>query len=91
MKSAYEIAMEKLNAASAPPRKLTEAQKARLADIEAAFDARIAETNLSYDEKMSAAAPEQQEALGRERVAEIASLEEKREVEKESVWSEGVG
>jgi len=42
MKSAYELAMERL-ARDAPPVKLTDEQRARIADIDQRFQAKIAE------------------------------------------------
>jgi hypothetical protein len=42
MKSAYELAMERLEKA-APTQKLTEAQKADIADIESLYQSKIAE------------------------------------------------
>jgi hypothetical protein len=42
MKSAYEKAMERLNAAS-PPRQLSDEEKAEISDIETHAAARIAE------------------------------------------------
>ena len=42
MKSAYELAMERLEQ-SAPQKKLTDEQKAQIAEIESKFKAKIAE------------------------------------------------
>jgi len=46
MKSAYELAMERLNQQS-PSIKLTDKQKAQLAEIDSKFNARIAERELT--------------------------------------------
>ena len=45
MKTAYELAMERLNK-SAPTLKLTEEQKARIAELESRFKAKIAEQEI---------------------------------------------
>lgn len=46
MKSAYELAMERLNKQS-PTIKLTDKQKAQLAEIDSKFNAKIAERELT--------------------------------------------
>lgn len=88
MKSAYEIAMEKLNAASGPLKALSQDQKKRVAEIDKAYDAKIAETKLSYDEKIAAATLETRQGLEDEMTFELARWEEKREKETKVVWSE---
>jgi len=88
MKSAYERAMEKMDAASGPSRKLNDEQRARIAEIDNKYDARIAETNLNYDEKIGSATFETIEGIRAELAADHARLEEKREDEKQSVWDE---
>lgn len=88
MKSAYEIAMEKMKAASGPQKKLTGAQKKRVAEIEKKYSARVAETKLSFDTRIVGAPPEEQEKIQAELVSEMARIEEKRESEKDKVWKE---
>ncbi len=88
MKSAYEIAMEKLNKAAGPTRKLSEAQKKRMADIDASYDARIAEARLSREQKMAVADPAEREEIQKQLTEEIGRLEEQREREKEAIWNE---
>jgi hypothetical protein len=51
MKSAYELAMERLEK-SAPTIALTDAQKAQLAEIDSTFKARIAEKQLFLQDKI---------------------------------------
>lgn len=46
MKSAYELAMERLNKQS-PPVKLTGEQKAKIAELEARYRARLAEREIA--------------------------------------------
>ncbi|MCH8203513.1 MAG: hypothetical protein IID09_00025 [Candidatus Hydrogenedentes bacterium] len=91
MKSAYEIAMEKLDAASGPVKTLSDEQKEQVAEIDKSCDAKIAETKLTFDEKLAAAPPEKVEELQQELASELARLEEKRETEKESFWNETQG
>ncbi len=88
MKTAYELAMERLEKASGPTRKLSNAQKARIAEIEKIYDAKIAETKLASESEMLSA--DSMEALNkfRQGLADaIASIEERREKEKEAVWN----
>ena len=88
MKSAYEIAMEKMNAASGPVKTLSDEQKERVAGIDKTYDAKIAETRLTFDDKLAAAPPEEQPDTQQQLASELARLEEKREKEKEDVWNE---
>jgi len=88
MKTAYELAMERLEKASGPTRKLSNAQKARIAEIEKIYDAKIAETKLAGESEMLSA--DSMEVLNkfRQGLADaIASIEERREKEKEAVWN----
>ncbi len=91
MKSAYEIAMERLRAESGPDKKLSDAQRAEIASIENKYKARIAEANLNFDQRIAAAPHADRAKVQQERVDEIARLESKREAEKESVWNEAAG
>lgn len=86
MKSAYELAMERLEAESGPTKKLTDEQKEQIAEIERKFDARVAEVKLEFDAKFGTADFESQPLLQDQLVHELASLEEKREQQKEAVW-----
>lgn len=89
MKSAYEIAMERLAKESGPVRSLTDAQRARIADINATYDAKAAEVRLQYDTKLNAIATADEAHLLQAQLAdELASLESRREREKEAVWNE---
>jgi L-amino acid N-acyltransferase YncA len=88
MKTAYELAMERLEKASGPTRKLSNAQKARIAEIEKIYDAKIAETKLaSESEMLSADSMEALNQLKQGLADAIASIEERREKEKEAVWN----
>ncbi len=89
MKSAYEIALERLAQETGPAKSLTAAQKMRLADIENKYAAKLAEARLRYEGKLSACASwEEAERLKREMAGEVQSMEEKREREKDAVWEE---
>jgi hypothetical protein len=57
MKSAYELAMERLQK-QAPARKLTAAQKAEIAEIEANAKAKVAEQELFLRDKIASAVAE---------------------------------
>ncbi|NJM55481.1 MAG: hypothetical protein HC841_05820 [Verrucomicrobiae bacterium] len=86
MKSAYELAMERLNKQS-PSVKLTAAQKAEIAEAEKITRAKIAGLELALKDEMNALAEKQdveamhaaeQRFLGEKRKLE-AKLEERRE------------
>jgi len=90
IKSAYDLAMEKL-AAKLPPtgRKLTRAQKAKLARLNSVFTAKIAERELELKPKI-AAAQANGDAEGAQKLeetlrSEIAKLRNRLEAEKEAV------
>lgn len=55
MKSAYELAMERLNKAS-PTVKLTHQQKKQIAELESRYAAKIAEREIALKGEMDAAA-----------------------------------
>ena len=92
MKSAYELAMERL-AKSQPAKTLTEAQKAEIADLESLYKSRIAEREIRFREEIAAAeaAGELEKAeTGRQQLAaEKAKLEEEKEYKKERVRNGG--
>lgn len=86
MKSAYEIAMSRLEK-SEPTRKLTEEQKAQLAEIDSEINAKIAERKLFLEDRIAQSADDLQalEELRRQLALELARLEESRESRKEAV------
>lgn len=85
MKSAYELAMERLNKQS-PVEKLTAAQKKEINELASRYQAKIAELELVFSPKLAAAAAAGDteardlltEELGRERRKLQAQLEEKK-------------
>ncbi len=86
MKSAYEIAMEKMLAETRPTRKLSDEEKKRCAEIDKTYGARIAETELLFESRIAEASSADVDGLNKEMASEIARLEEARETEKEKIW-----
>ena len=88
MKSAYELAMERL-AKSQPLVKLTDEQKKQLAEIDSTFKARIAEKELFLKGEMqkaqTAAKFEELESLEKQLATEIKRLQEDCEAKKEKL------
>ena len=82
MKSAFELAMERLG--GGPIKQYTSEQKEQLAEIDREFDARIAQVKLS-SVAAEGETPEQCQAREEGTAAEIRRLEEKREERKESL------
>jgi septin family protein len=88
MKTAYELAMERLNQA-APVTKLTDAQKKQLAELDTQYAAKIAGREIALKDeiaKTSAAGDaEKVEALQQQLVKERKSLQAELEEKKEQV------
>ncbi|HVS53626.1 MAG TPA: hypothetical protein VHD62_14825 [Opitutaceae bacterium] len=90
MKSAYELAMERLaksDPASATP--LTAEQKSRLAEIDRVYKGKLAEREIflrkQLDEALAAQKLEDAEKIKQQLASERARLDEEREDEKERV------
>ena len=89
MKSAYERAMEKLEASSGPLKSLTDEQRARVAEIDSRFDAREAQSRLNFDDRIAQAATVQEVVALREELAhELQRITSEREQAKEAIWAE---
>ncbi len=88
MKSAFELAMERLEKDSGPTRKLTDGQKARIAEIDKKYDAKAAEARLDYDNCLASAPPSEMESVRNKLAEALASIEDSRERDKERVWNE---
>ena len=92
MKSAYELAMERLNKTS-PTIKLTTAQKEALAELDSQYAAKIAERELALKDQIAqAAASGESEKVGQleqQLVSERRKLQADLEVKKEAVRSGG--
>jgi hypothetical protein len=86
MKSAYELAMERLNK-TAPPVKLTDEQRKQLAELDSKYAAKVAEREIFLKGEMDKAAgkgewdamEQFQQQLVRDRKSLNAELEEKKE------------
>jgi hypothetical protein len=86
MKSAYELAMERLNKAT-PSVKLTETQKAAIAELETRYKAKVAEREIGLQDEISKAGAagnfeevvKLQQQLADEKKKLQADLEEKKE------------
>lgn len=90
MKSAYELAMERLKSAdpdAAVP--LTAEQKERLAELDARYKAKIAERDIflrkALEETIAKGDAEEAEKVRQQMINERVRLEEEREAEKERV------
>lgn len=90
MKSAYELAMERLaksDPSSTAP--LTAEQKSRLAEIDRVFQGKLAEREIflkkQLDEAFAAQKPDDIEKIKKQLVSERTRLDEEREEEKERV------
>lgn len=88
MKSAYELAMERLEKQS-PSAKLTAAQKTEIAEIESNAKAKVAEQELFLKDKIAEAAAtgkyEDVEQLEKQLAHEIRRINEDAEEKKEKV------
>jgi len=93
MKTAYELALERLNK-SAPSVKLTDRQKQELAELDKKYAAKIAEREIALNAEIARAADdvEKEEWVREQLVTEPrklqAELEEKKERVRQSVKSE---
>ena len=89
MKSAYELAMSRLEQA-APVQKLTTAQKKLMAEVDNEITAKIAEKKVFLEGEMAKTVdnPQARDELRRQLALEIARLEEKREDKKEKIRRE---
>ena len=87
MKSAYELAMERLGGEI---REYTDEQKGRLAEVDRKYDAKIAQVKLDAENQVRAAGgeSEKRDEVRARSAREIASLGGKREAEKDRLRSE---
>ena len=88
MKSAYELAMERLNK-TAPSTKLSAAQKKQIGELESKYKARIAERELALKDEIAAVASagefEKVETLQQQLVIERKKLQTELEEKKEQI------
>lgn len=89
MKSAYELAMERLAKSDPSSRPLTAEQKQRLAEIDRVFQGKIAEREIFLRQQLDAALAKQEfdeaDKVRQQMANEKARLEEERDDEKERV------
>jgi hypothetical protein len=90
MKSAYELAMERLEKTS-PSISLSEDQKAQLADVDSRYRSKIAEKELFLKNQIRTAQntgkPEEVESLEKQLASEIRRLHDECESKKEKLRS----
>jgi uncharacterized membrane protein YgaE (UPF0421/DUF939 family) len=86
MKSAYELAMSRLEK-SEPTQQLSSDQKKALAEIDSEYAARLAERKIFLEGEIAKSLGDERTIhdLRRQLAGEIAALEEKRELKKEKV------
>jgi hypothetical protein len=86
MKSAYELAMSRLEKES-PSKPITDEQRRALAEIDSEIEAKIAERKVFLEGEIakSLGDPDTERSLRRQLADEIARLEEKRESRKNAV------
>jgi len=88
MKSAYELAMERLERQS-PSAQLSEKQKNEIAEIESTFRARLAERELflkgEITKELAAGKPEEAESLQKQLAMDTRRLNEECEAKKAKV------
>lgn len=89
MKSAYELAMERLAKSDPAAAPLTAEQKARLADLDRVYQGRLAEREIFLKQQLDAALAarnlDEADKIRKQMASERARLEEEREDEKERV------
>ena len=89
MKSAYELAMERLAKADPAAAPLTAEKKARLAEIDRVYQGKLAEREIFLKQQLEAALAaqnlEEAEKVRKQIASEKARIEEEREDEKERV------
>ena len=92
MKSAYELAMERLSKSDpSPKRAMTAEQRDRLAEIDRLYQGKIAEREIflkqRLEQALSAQKAEDVENIRKQMASEKARLEEEKESEKDRVRS----
>ncbi len=86
MKSAYELAMERLNK-NAPSKKLSDAQKKELAELDSKYAAKIAGREIALNSEIAGAAGdfEKEESLREQLICERKKLQAELEEKKEKI------
>ena len=88
MKTAYELAMERLNK-NAPSAKLSDAQKKELAELDSKYAAKIAEREIALNSEIAKAAGDfaKEESLREQLITDRKKLQAELEDKKEQVRS----
>jgi hypothetical protein len=88
MKSSYELAMERLNK-NAPSKKLSDAQKKQLAELDSKYAAKIAGREIALETEIAKAADdfEKEESLREQLICERKKLQSELEEKKEQIRS----
>jgi len=86
MKSAYELALERLG--GEPIKKLSDNQKERIAEVDRVYQAKIAEAKLMSEERLKKANHDDIKQIQDDLTVELASLHERMEREKEKIRNE---
>jgi len=86
MKSAYELAMERLNK-TAPSAKLSAAQKAEISELESRYTAKLAEREITLNDELAKAGndPEKLDEIRQQLVTERKKLQAELADKKEAV------
>lgn len=86
MKSAYELAMERLGGESS---ELSDEQKAAIAEIDSKMKAKVAETEIMFEQQLAAETDPAKAAFAQQtRQQAIAKIKEDAEAEKENIRQE---
>ena len=92
MKSAYELAMERLKAKDSPDRKeLNEEQKTKIAQVNEKYTAKAAERQIFLQKQIAEAEMagnyEEVQALQKQLRSELDVIEEEKEAAKDEIWN----
>jgi hypothetical protein len=92
MKSAYELAMERLKAKDSPDRKeLNEEQKTKIAQVNEKYTAKAAERQIFLQKQIAEAEMagnfEEVQALQKQLRSELDVIKEEKEAAKETIWN----
>lgn len=89
MKSAYELAMERLAKSDPSAKPLDPAQKAKLAEIDRVYQGKLAEREIflkqQREQALADGKAEEVDKINKQMTNERARLEEEREAEKEKI------
>ena len=92
MKSAYELAMERLKAKDSPDRKeLNEEQKTKIAQVNEKYTAKAAERQIFLQKQIAEAEMagnyEEVQALQKQLRSELDVIKEEKEAAKDEIWN----